>query len=341
MSLFLSNSILVKMCQFTGLMPYSFLKTKTQWKLNLLFEIFNWINVIFFGIIFICYIIFINQFEDHKAEKVLRILTYSLFVTTNVEVIVSLLEVFIKRHRNIKLMNLFCDLDKMVKEVCNGCVDLKRIKKMCRPTLIISILQICQQFTNFGIAIYINKMQTVKYILIYFTPYIMCKLISIKYTLNVCVLCEYLIILNTYLKELIEKSERDQLRKPLFKKSIYLRVKPASRNVDNETEIENLRKMFSLIWECSVMINDLFYWTMPIELLNEIILIVFQSIWSIIHLAHGNFVFGGIISFYVVIRLMKMLCIMIICMKTSKAVICFFFDLKKKIIFVENFFTIC
>lgn len=288
MSLFDSVKNLVQICQFFGLAPFSRNQNTSKWELNPGLQILSIIYMIFDGINLIIAIVFNDSFINYTNTKI-HIILHSLFLILNqVHAMFALMETFIKREQNIKLLNAIEILDQLFKEHLNMHIDHTRLKRTCRHFFILWICEILGiTFSQIFVYIQTENPFVPRYMLLYVPAYALCKLSYVYSMILVSLIDESLNVLNKYLK-FITKKNGYYIREMVTYKNQRKRKR---NNFVKEHKIEIspytflfLRSSYSKIWAATVQVRNLMYWSLPTGCANEFYILTFCSYLFFINL---------------------------------------------------------
>lgn len=204
MSLFSAINPLIRICQIFSLVSYSINRTTLKWESKIALNIVSIVFIICNGFIFLSALIFNDTFlNQHKYSKIRFVLFSILLYWSHIFATVTLLERFIKRNQQIKLLNKFENLDFLFKQHLNMSVDYVKLKSQCRRFI---IAWVCEVFGLLIVDIFhyttTKSVRNFKFFAIFFPSYLLCKL-SYAYTLVLITLVrENIYVLNKYLKSI-------------------------------------------------------------------------------------------------------------------------------------------
>lgn len=320
MSLNKSIAIFIRFCQFCGLAPYSF--TESQWKLNRSFEMLTILLAVVIVISSIAVSIFNEYFFQPNEHKIANIIFVAMLITINIHAFIILIEIFVKRHQHIKLLDSFQKLEKLLQKTDRFRLNCTDIKRMCHRHIIFWFIEIISMmFVESLILIKSGEFGDINYVIVYLIPYFLCKLNYIQAMSYISILRKNAEALDDYSKHLMEKSEQKMIVRPFLLKS-WKTLRPKKNKIDEKVFIL-LRKVHSSIWECSVIINNIMYWSMPMGILNEFLLMVFNLFWFVTFLLSkmdNDLLVFAFIILWIIITVINVLFITVNCMNTCEVV---------------------
>lgn len=295
MSLFESISVFIKICQLCGLAPFSYSKTTVRWQANPLLGFLTYFLLIIILIISIVATVFNQYFIDSTQHEIAILIFIVMLVTVNIHTSTILLEIIFKRNYHLKFLILLQKLEILFK--ATHCIKLNysEIRKMCRRFLCFWFLEIILLVIIQSSSLIRSKDQIgINYTIIYFIPYVLSKLNYVQSVTYVSLLHQNIKALNQYAEHLSRKYE-ESMKNRFLKKPISFRIEAwdtlrlRTNRVDEPT-LRILRQIYCIIWECSIILNDIIYWSMPTGIFNEFALLVFNCYFFIgLLLANGEY----------------------------------------------------
>lgn len=134
---------------------------------------------------------------------------------------------------------------------------------------------------NFVIWLKTNALDKLFFSVMYTLLSLIIKLIFIFWLILVVILQENVNTLRKYTK-LFVQSKIDAIKYDTksfnFFRSKYRETYATS---DNQNLLEYLKKCYVLLWEASILINDIVYWSFPVGFSNELSVLVFNCYFTI------------------------------------------------------------
>lgn len=268
MSLFDSIKPLIRVCQLSGLTPFSMNKTSIKWESNHSLKVLSIILIVFVGTILLSGLIFRESIIDYKRSKIRNALVITFMVLNHINAIFALLELFKKRDRQINLLNLFESLDFLFKNRLNMHINYLKLKTACHRFIIVWICEISGLIIS-NIIIYIQTKDnyTIAFFIMLIPHYVLCKLSYAYAVLLVTLVYEDFSVLNQYIKSVTKQNGyyvcETFLNKNDFKNSKMDHFKNSKFHVNPEM-ILFMKSVYCDIWEASKEIENLTYWSLPI-----------------------------------------------------------------------------
>lgn len=324
MSFFDAINPLIKLCHCVGLAPYSRMVANTSfWTKSRLHDSvtvgYFIINVAVFSI----YLIFNGAILDYTDPSlIIAICIYSLVIVC-VQTFIVLCESFYKRNQHIKLLNLFEQLESIFKQNHQIQLDYSRLEQILRRAILFWILETFGLLTlNIAIWLKTKDFNELLFFIMYTLPQLISKLSFIYWTILVVILQENV---NTLIKytNLFNRAKVDTTRqdRTIFKffHETYRRVY-VTRN--DQILMEYLKKCYILMWEASISINDIVFWSFPVGFLNELSVLVFNCFFTIKILQLPEILFMHLlhISLWGAMNLINIIFIATMCGETVEAV---------------------
>lgn len=228
-------------------------------------------------------------------EKIIRrdrgqtaVITIALLLTLiNLRAFVNLFESTVKQNQHLKIMNLFRELEKMFENIIEYRVRCRFIKNTCYKFMLIFIIELFVLSTvRIWIAIHSGNSFDFYFWMAYAFPHFLTRLGQMQVMTYILVIRQKVLMLSEYsqkMAKMYELSERE-----LFASRAVIKVRswPANhsaRKID-ESVIYRVQKMHRLIWESSVIVNDIAYWSTPIGFFNDFFILILNTFWFVVFL---------------------------------------------------------
>lgn len=315
---------LIKLCYILGMAPYSRIASTSQWTKNRLHKSVTFgyliINIGIFSIYFICNSVFID-FDD--PSLIVAICIYS-FVVVCVQTFIVLCEAIYKRNQHIKLLNIFEKIESILSQNARIQLDNLRLKRILRRAILFWMTETLGLLA-INIAIWFKSRESDQlfFFSMYAVPQAISKLSFIFWAILVVILQEHIKALATYVNLFVQTEaktrENDAMSVKFFHGSV--RGVIASRNI--HILIEYVKKCIILLWEASILINDIVFWSFPVGFLNELSVLVFNCFFTIKLLLLPEIPFLRLmhISVWGTVNLINLTFVATMCEKTIEAVI--------------------
>lgn len=315
---------LIKLCHILGLAPYSRIVNTTTWTKNRLHESVTFgYFIIIFGI-FSIYSIFNGAIIDYNDPSLIIAICIYSFVIVCVQTFIVLCEVFYKRNQHIKLLNTLGKLESIFNQNHSIQLDNSRLKRILRRAISFWMLETFGLLTfNIAIRLMSNESEEFFFFLMYTVPQLISKLSFIFWVILVVILQEHVKVLANYVNSFVQ-IKADSIKHAATKlKFFHGKYQGAIATRDSQNLMEYLKKCYILLWEASILINDIVFWSFPVGFLNELSVLVFNCFFTIkilqlpeilfIHLLH--------ISLWGAMNLINVIFISTMCGKTIEDVI--------------------
>lgn len=280
MSLFDSIRPLIQICQFSGLTPFSMNHRTSKWELNSALIVLSLVIIAGNSALLFCGIIFNDSFIDYSRPKIRILLLAFLLFLNQAHAMFALLELFLNRNKQVDLLNTFEHINNLFKQNLNMSVDYAKLKGKCRRIILVWICEI------FGLLIadildYVETKEhrKIPYFLIFISSYILCKL-SYAYTMILVSLThEHIDVLNRYLKS-VTKQNGYYICETFSNRNNFKRKSVNIGNVGLSIKsLLILKNIYWRVWEASISIENLTYWSLPVGSFNDFFVLLFNSYW--------------------------------------------------------------
>lgn len=255
-----------------------------KWGASFLLGIWSIIIVILIALLILCALIFNDILIYHKISKMRAVLLNMFMFLNHTHALFVLLELFVKREQQAKLLNLFGRLDFLLRQRLNMHVDCKKLELIC---LQIICVWLCEIFALLTIDVlhFIQTQDThvIFYVLFFVPSYILSRLSYAYFLILVVTIQENIEVLNKYLKSVTKRNGYyvcENLNR--FQNGFgnrgrnYLGVNRIS--IDPQTVLF-IKQTYSEIWEATEIIKNLTYLSLPVGLSNDVFSLVFNCFW--------------------------------------------------------------
>lgn len=285
MSLFRSVKPLIQICQFAGLAPVSMNQNTLKWESNPSLNVISIIIIICNASIFISVIIFNDLFIDYHRSPVQRVLLSALLLFNGFHALCALLELFIKRDQQLKLLSTFEHIDESFQQHLNIRVNYAQLKKNCYKIIAVWICEIGGLlFANMLVFIQKKDIFDFLYFSIYVWPFILSKLSYAYFAIFVTLVNENIDVLNKYLRS-TNKQNGYYIRDSFFEQneSKFMRNNSIRKNAIalNPKTLLFIKSIYFKIWESSLAIQHLTRWSLTFGLFYEFFVLIFNSYWFV------------------------------------------------------------
>lgn len=273
---------LIKLCHILGLAPYSRIANTTTWAKNRVNEL---VTIAFFIInvgIFSIYLISNGAIIDYDDPSLIIAICIYSFVIVCVQTFIVLCEVYYKRNQHIKLLNIFEKLESIFNQNHRIQLDNSRLKRILRRAISFWVLETFGLLAlNIVIWLKTNASDEFFFFLMYTVPQLISKLSFIFWTILVVNLQEHVKVLVNYVS-LFTQIKADSIKHEAIKfKFLHGKYRTSIVPRDYRNLIEYLKKCYVLVWEASILINDIVFWSFPVGFLNELSVLVFNCFFTI------------------------------------------------------------
>lgn len=208
-------------------------------------------------------------------------------IMINLRAFVILLESFVKQDQHLKIMNSFRDLEKMFENIIEYRVRCQFMKSVCHIFIILSIIELVTLFTiPITSAIRSGNSVSLNFWIVYSFPYVFTRLGQMQIMTYIFLVRQNVLMLSEYSQKMAKIHELSDRK--LFATRAVINVQKLSANhftcQMDETVIFRVQKMHRLIWECSVIVNDIAYWSTPIAIFNDFFILLFNTFWFVVFL---------------------------------------------------------
>lgn len=194
-----------------------------------------------------------------------------LFFLSQIHAIFALSELFLKRKKQMNLLNTFVHIDYLLKQNLNMSVNYAKLKINCRRIIVVWLCEIFGLLiADIMVAIHTKSKYNIRFILIIFPSYILCKLSYAYILILVLLIHENTDVLNKYLKS-VTKRNGYYIHS---NRSDFTRIGNGHLSLKSLMFLKNI---YCEIWEASISIQNLIFWAFPIGCLNDFFVLIFNS----------------------------------------------------------------
>lgn len=209
-------------------------------------------------------------------------------IMINLRAFVILLECFVKQGQHLKIMNSFRDVEKMFENIIECRVRCQFIKSVCHKFIILSIIELVTIFTiPITSAIRSGNSVSMNFWIVYSFPYVFTRLGQMQIMTYIFLVRQNVLMLSEYSQKMAKIHELPKGK--LFAARAVIKVQKWPTNGHfayqmDETVIFRVQKIHRSIWECSVIVNDIAYWSTPIAIFNDFFILLFNTFWFVVFL---------------------------------------------------------
>lgn len=281
MTLFDSIKTFIQICQLSGLSPYSLNQSTLRWELN---PHLSKLSIVIFSYnLFICVFTIVQNdlFINHKNPPIRVVLIALVLSWTQVHAISVLVELFIKRKQQVKLLNMFEALDRLFQQQLNMHADYSELKRNCRRIIAIWLV-IVSWFSIAQFFYYFNSGN--KFALLFFSalaPSFALSKLSYLYSIFLfCLISENINVVNKYLKSVTKQNgyyiSESFINEAKMKRTNYKTTSQVNLMPD---KLQFMKDVYCHIWEASGILRNLMSYSLVIGLSNEFFLLLFDGYW--------------------------------------------------------------
>lgn len=266
-----------KIFQIVGLAPFSYSVSIGKWETNRSLGCITFIFIIVTIVTTALLTIFNEHFIDYDNTDQITIITFNILcITINVHALCALIENFCKRHRHIRLMHLFRKLEISLNRTANVRLEYAVIQRMFRNFLIFGFFEFALLLLlECNLIVHTGDQRSVNYLIAYAIPFILSLLYNIQTIAYVALLFRNIEALDRFTDDLMAKDTKSVNR--WFATPARLR----KNTTIDEPNLILLKKIYRLIFECVIVINNLTYWSLPIGLMHNFFIETFNVFWII------------------------------------------------------------
>lgn len=287
----------MKAFQALGLAPFS-VGRSFMWKKNRVFEMVSIFIFLIIAAIFSISMI-INVMLIKHSEPNLRI---AIYIFSNVMVCIHTLTIlcenFLKRQHHIKLLNLFNKIEQILKY--HRVIQINTVSLEYNLKFVIYYWAVqTMGMSALVIAILLEENNEELYLFTtYAIPFLLSKLSYVYIIIFVVVLQE---IMNTLLNFIISLNDTNGAwieENPIILNVSSSTCRRSQGNKLNFNTVLFLKRSCVLIWRASVLLNYIFYYSLPIGFFNEFSVLVFNC-YFIIQFIQSTFETDLLSYFYI------------------------------------------
>lgn len=286
MPIFCSINSLMRIYQCFGLAPFAFNQKTRKWQSSSLFIRISLAIVFYNATIFCGTLIFNETFINYKNANFRVYLLALMLSWTHVHAICAVLELLLKRRKQIELLNILEMLDTLYSQHLNIKVDFLKLNRMNRRIVFLWICEVLAfVITDLFYYTQTKNKRIIAYVLCYTPSFAICRLSYAYSIILVSLINEYIVVLNIYLKSITKRNGyyiRETFIHELKRKTINHR-KSGGVGVELES-ILFMKHAYSKLWGGCVTINYQIHCSMVIGLSNDFLILIFNSYWMFLTL---------------------------------------------------------
>lgn len=278
----LANSIksVIILCQIFGLVAFAQNKNNFKWVHTHFNKIMSLASIVTIFIFFVLCLVFNGLLFDENETNIQTAIICISLLLLYLHVFTAMGESFWKRNQQIKLLNLFQTLESMSKPHKEFQFDYKGIKSISYNSILFWALQTFGLLSFNVIVLMQTEDKADMYFILAFAPaFIFSKLSYIYSMILITILHKNLNALIKYANSLsasVQQFQRNNRKNSIQLRWIDRNVPRTRWNDIDENKVAFLKRFFGLIWRASVLINDIFYWSWIIGIINESSMLVFN-----------------------------------------------------------------
>lgn len=277
MSMFESMKHFVRLCQLCGLVPISAGSGNKSWKLNRSLKYLLLIHMVLMVLILSANLLLTDSLNDFNDNPIRVMLFYIFTVLCYVHALALLIETYWNRKHHRRLLNILRFLDKSFVQCLSVQMNYHQLKRSEKWMIFFSLLQSIALFA-YMLGSYYNQnlMKTFRSMLLYAPGYFLGKLSYFYLTFLIKLIGVSIDVLNQYIK---------QMTKPYgyYLRESYINSKIKQSNL-NASMLHVINRMYGLIWESSILVNHLMFWSLPIGMFYEFYLLIYYSYYIIYYI---------------------------------------------------------
>lgn len=282
MSLFDSIKLLIRICEFCGLVPISMNKIAHKWELNPYFGLVSIAHIISNCLLLVMMIVRIEIFIDFSDNVMNATLFVLLLLFNHIHATFVLLEMYLKRDKQVQILNAFETSDRLLQQYLNKNVDYKILNGICRR---ITIVWVCEWLSilisdsvNYFLYFAGESSQMI-YLCTYLSSYLVGKLSYAYSIMLVAIAYEQFDVMNKCLRSMNKQHDYyfcDRFSKQkIFINTKWNRLIRNSYEFDIET-LYSMKQIYCVIWQAIELTKNLCLWSFLIGLSNEFFVLTFN-----------------------------------------------------------------
>lgn len=282
MSLFDSIKLLIRIGEFCGLAPISMNKIVKRWELNPYFSFLSIIYIIFHSLLLVTMIVHIETFIDFNDYIINAYLFVLLLLFNHIHAMFALLEMYLKRDKQVQLLNAFESSDRLLRRHFKEHIDYEILHKKCRR---ITIVWVCE-LSSILISDLINyllyntgQISQMVFLCTYLSSYMVGKLSYAYSILLIAIAYEQFDVMNKYLRAVNKEHgyyicDRLSIEK-IPMNTEWNRLIRNSNGFETET-LYSMKRIYCVIWSALELTKSLNRWSFSIGLSNEFFVLTFN-----------------------------------------------------------------
>lgn len=282
MSSYDSIKLLIRICEVCGLAPVSMNKVAKKWQLNPSFEFISLIHIVYNGLLLVLILVRIEIFIDFDNNMINVNLLILLLLLNHIHATFVLLEMYLKRDKQVQLLNAFETSDRLLRLHLNKNVDYKILNDTCRRITIVWACEwlsiLISDMINYSLY-FAGRSSRMIYLCTYLSSYLIGKLSYAYSIMLIAIAYEQFDVMNKYLRSM-NKQHDYYICDRFSKRKIFLNTK-WNRLIKNANEFNietlySMKKIYCVIWGAIELTKNLNLWSFLIGLSNEFFVLTFN-----------------------------------------------------------------
>lgn len=272
MSLLTSFRPLLRLCQIFGITPLTQIQGTLVWKSHFTLRILSIIHIVFKIIPFFSALVLIDELSGYEQNPIRKALFVLISIINGLRGIVLQIELFINRDQQVKVLNQFERLNRLLENRFNTQVDFIKLHRTCRIFILVGISQLLIRLVVY---LRTRRLADLEHFILFF-PSFMVGIVGQIYSVFLMYLVQtYYDTTSKYLKSTIKEHGyymRDTfLDRNDFKQNTSPRGNEIFINLD---KLQEISCVFSTLWDSSRQINAMTYFSSPIAMLQNTLLLI-------------------------------------------------------------------
>lgn len=241
-----------------------------------------------FAVIAVILLVYRDMIGVSSKSSLTQALLYIIVIMNYIHTMVSLVEIFFKRDRYIRMLNILLDLDDKFERELELRMNYEKLKKTYRTGILVWLFHITSLSVLNVVRYRQAGIEEITNFSVFFMPtYVFGALGYVIATTAVAMIRYSVDVLAVYMEDVT----REQIVIMENNKKKETSKWEQLKNLKPDLCIQKLyfiKRSYNRLWELSMAVSNLLYFAMPIGCVNEFLILVFNGYWLFLYLLNDQ-----------------------------------------------------
>lgn len=284
MSTYDSVLLFIRICHFCGLAPLSMNKVTKMWEPNPFYKFLSITYIIYNILLSMMMVVRMDLFLDTDRAEISSDLFLLLLLLNQMHAVVAVVEMYLKREQQVKLLNLLDISDRLSRRHLNEHVDYENLKNKCRSIIVVWALELLSILLIDLVNYFLynaGRTTQIVYLCAYLSAYLFGKLSYAYFILMITMVHVQIDVLNKYLRSMNKQNgyyscDRFSTQKIFMNHTNWSRLIQYNNSLNAET-LHTMKHIYCALWMAIQLIKNLHQWSFVVGLSNEFFVLTFNS----------------------------------------------------------------